>query len=81
MKLSHHHIHRPDASSQLAAALGVEKVYFVDEPLWYLRLTSHFRLNWRREAASVVRRCSRWASPWASWWGISSRARPEPAWT
>jgi hypothetical protein len=39
VKLSHHHIHRPDASSQLAAALGVEKVYFVDERLWYLRLT------------------------------------------
>jgi hypothetical protein len=45
VKLSHHHIHRPDASSQLAAALGVEKVYFVDEPLWYLRLTGRCRLS------------------------------------
>jgi hypothetical protein len=54
VKLSHHHIHRPDASSQLAAALGVEKVYFVDERLWYLRLTGCCRLSWRREAASVV---------------------------
>lgn len=54
MKPSHHHVHRPDASSQLAAALGVEKVYFVDEPLWYLRLTGRCRLSWRREAASVA---------------------------
>jgi len=32
----------------------VEKVYVVDEPLWYLRLTGHFRLTWRRETATVA---------------------------
>jgi hypothetical protein len=47
------HRHRP-ANPPLAAKLGVAKVYFVDEPLWYLRLTSRFRLNWRRELATVA---------------------------
>lgn len=30
------------------------KTYHVDEPLWYLRLTAHFRLTWRRELATVA---------------------------
>jgi hypothetical protein len=30
------------------------KTSYVDEPLWYLRLTSRFRLNWRRELATVA---------------------------
>jgi hypothetical protein len=54
VKLSHRHIHRADPKAQLAAELGVENVCYVDEPLWYLRLTSRFRLSWRREAASVA---------------------------
>ena len=54
MKLSHRHIHRAEGQAQIASELGVEKVYLVEEPLWYLRLTSRFRLSWRREAASVA---------------------------
>lgn len=30
------------------------KSYYADDPLWYLRLTAHFRLNWRRELATVA---------------------------
>ena len=52
MKLSHRHPRGFDP--QLAAELGVEQAYFVDEPLWYLRATSRFRLNWRRELATVA---------------------------
>ena len=54
MKLSHRHIRPADAKSQLAATLGVGKAYYVDKPLWYLRLTGRCRLSWRREAASVA---------------------------
>jgi len=54
MKLPHRHIRRAEGKAQLAAELGVERVYYVDEPLWYLRLTAHFRLNWRREIATVA---------------------------
>jgi hypothetical protein len=34
--------------------LGVDEVHFADEPLWYLRLTSRFRLNWHSELATVA---------------------------
>jgi hypothetical protein len=54
VKLPHRYVHPVDSKEQLAAELGVEKAYFVDEPLWYLRLTSRFRLNWRRELATVA---------------------------
>jgi hypothetical protein len=54
VKLPHRYVHPVDSNEQLAAELGVAKAYFVDEPLWYLRLTSRFRLNWRRELATVV---------------------------
>ena len=54
MKLPHRHIRRAEGKAQLAAKLGVDEVYFADEPLWYLRLTSRFRLNWRRELATVA---------------------------
>jgi hypothetical protein len=54
VKLAHRHLRDADQTSQLDPALGVEKVYFVDEPLWYLRLTSRLRLSWRRELATVA---------------------------
>jgi hypothetical protein len=54
VKLSHRHIRRADEVAQLAPELGVTKVYLVDEPLWYLRLTSRFRLNPRRELMTVA---------------------------
>jgi hypothetical protein len=40
--------------AQLAAEIGVEEVYYVDEPLRYQRLTAPFRLSWRREFTSVA---------------------------
>jgi hypothetical protein len=52
VKLAHRHFRRADQT--LDPALGAEKVYFVDEPLWYLRLTSCLRLSWRRELATVT---------------------------
>lgn len=54
MKLPHRHIRRADHPAKPVGELGIERVYFVDEPLWYLRLTNHFRLTWRREAATVA---------------------------
>ena len=54
MKLPHRHNCPAASSTQLAVELGVEEVYSVAEPLWYLRLTGHFRLTWRREAATVA---------------------------
>jgi hypothetical protein len=54
VKLLHRHTHRTDSKSRLAAELGVDEVYFVDDPLWSLRFTSRFRLNWRRELAALV---------------------------
>jgi hypothetical protein len=54
VKLSRRRIQAADPRTQLAAGLGVEKAYFVDEPLWYVRATSRFRLSWRRELASVA---------------------------
>lgn len=51
-------LHRPDPhaaeKAALADELGVDKVFYADEPLWYIRLTSRFRLTWRREVASVT---------------------------
>jgi hypothetical protein len=54
VKLPHRHNHPADREAQLAAEFGVEKVYYADDPLWYLRLSSHFRLTWRRELATVT---------------------------
>jgi hypothetical protein len=54
VELPHRHIRRADQTSQPAAELDVEKVYFVGEPLWYLRLAGHARLTWRRELTSVA---------------------------
>ena len=54
MKLSHRHIRPGEGQAAHAPELGVAKVYLVDEPLWYLRLTSRFRLNWRRELITVA---------------------------
>ena len=54
MEFRHPHIHRADEKGQLAAELGVEKAYSLDEPLWYLRLTACFRLDCRRELATVA---------------------------
>jgi hypothetical protein len=54
MKLPHRHQDLADAESRRAAGLEVERIYAVDDPLWYLRLTSQFRLNWRRELATVA---------------------------
>jgi hypothetical protein len=54
VKLRNRHREDADAKAQLAAEFGVDEVYFADDPLWYLRLTSRFRLNWRRELANVA---------------------------
>ena len=54
MKLPHRRTHSVDSEAQQAAEFAVEHVYYADEPLWYLRLTSRFRLSWRRELATVV---------------------------
>jgi hypothetical protein len=54
VKLPRRRTQSVDHKAQLAAEFGVEHVYYADDPLWYLRLTSHFRLNWRREIATVA---------------------------
>ena len=54
MKLPHRHFDLADSEARQAAELGVDHVYYADEPLWYLRLTSRVRLDWRRELATVV---------------------------
>jgi hypothetical protein len=54
VKLPYRHPIPADPKAQLAAEFRVEKVFFADEPLWYLRLTARFRLTWRRELASVA---------------------------
>ena len=54
MKLPHRRVRSFDSEAQQAAEFAVGHIYFVDEPLWYLRLTSRFRLSWRRELATVV---------------------------
>ncbi len=54
MKLPHRRTHSVDSEAQQAAEFAVDHVCFADEPLWYLRLTSHARLTWRRELAAVV---------------------------
>lgn len=53
MKLQHRYVHRA-GGTPAAAELGVERVYHVDDPLWYLRLSARFRLSWRRELATVA---------------------------
>ena len=54
MKLSYRQTRRSDPKSQFAVELGVSHVYLADDPLWYLRLTSRLRLNWRRELATLA---------------------------
>jgi hypothetical protein len=51
VKLPHSHIRRADQKAPLAAELGIEEVYLIDEPLWYLRAVALFHRSWRRELA------------------------------
>jgi hypothetical protein len=37
--------------ARLAAEFGVDAVYLIDEPLWYLRAVGRFHHNWKREVA------------------------------
>ena len=54
MKPQHRHTRRFDPQSRLAAEMRVEEVYYAVDPLWYLRFTSRFRLNWRRELVTLA---------------------------
>jgi hypothetical protein len=54
VKLPHRQVHPDDDEAQLAVELGVDRVYYAADPLWYVRLTSRFRLNWHRELATLV---------------------------
>jgi hypothetical protein len=54
VKLPHRHRNLANVEARPPADLGVARAYLVDEPLWYLRLTSRFRLSWRRELATVA---------------------------
>lgn len=40
-----------DEKARLAAELGVDAVYFVDVPLWYLRAVARLHVDWKREVA------------------------------
>lgn len=51
MKLWNRLRRESDEKARLAAELGVDAVYFVDEPLWYLRAVARFHRNWKREVA------------------------------
>ncbi len=42
---------RDDEKALLRAELGVDAVYLVDQPVWYLRAVGRFHLSWRREVA------------------------------
>lgn len=46
------HSKQPDTEkARFAAELGVDAVYLIDEPPWYLRATGRFHQSWRREVA------------------------------
>jgi hypothetical protein len=51
VKLPHRHNRNAEEKAQFATELGVNKLYFVDEPLWYLRTFAMFHRSWRRELA------------------------------
>lgn len=51
MKLWNRPRREGDEKARLAAELGVDAVYFVDVPLWYLRAVARFHLGWKREVA------------------------------
>lgn len=40
--------------TRLTAELGVQRVYMVDMPEWWLRLTAPVSKSWRRELALFV---------------------------
>jgi hypothetical protein len=54
VKRPHRHSLATESKAQLAAELGVEKVFLAEEPFWYMHLTARFRLTWRRELATVA---------------------------